>query len=116
MRIRGSDGVRADDGFSLVELVVVLIILGILATIAIASYAGTAGGAEDAACRANQRTLESAIPVYQAQTSDGQFPTEIADIRPYVGHAWDVIAVCPSDNTSLTYDPITHDISCVNHP
>lgn len=116
MRIEGSDRVRADEGFSLIELVVVLFILGILATIAIASYAGSTGRAEDAACRANQRTLESAVPVYQAQASDGQFPGAIEDIRPYVGYAWSRIAVCPSDNTSLTYDPITHDISCPNHP
>ncbi|MHB1340130.1 MAG: type II secretion system protein [Coriobacteriia bacterium] len=115
-RTAGYDTVRSDRGFTVTELMVVLLIIGILTGIAVASYYGASSRAEDAACRSNQRTLESAIPVYQAQESDGVYPAVIEDIQPYVGHAWDIIAVCPSDETSLTYDPTTHDISCPNHP
>lgn len=59
---------RADGGFTLVELLVVLIVIGILILIAVASYLGFRERAADAAAKAN---LRAAIPAVEAYYSNG---------------------------------------------
>ncbi|MCE5203000.1 MAG: type II secretion system GspH family protein [Actinomycetia bacterium] len=116
MRVREAKLTAPDDGFTMLEITFVVLVIGILAAIALAAYHGSSGRAQDAACRANQRVLESAIPMYAAETSGTVYPDTIQDLAPYVRNDWTKIAICPSDGTSLTYDPVTHDISCPNHP
>lgn len=104
-----------DDGFTLTEMMAVLVVIGILALIAIASYTGASNRAAAAACYENQRTIESAIPVYMSM-NNGQKPTTIDDLEPYV-RTWANVTHCPADrDTTLTLDPVTLKVSCPLHP
>ena len=55
-------------GFTLVELMVVVVIIGILIAIAVPAYNKVTGNAEAKACQANQRTIEGAIRMYNADS------------------------------------------------
>jgi prepilin-type N-terminal cleavage/methylation domain-containing protein len=64
---------KADDGFTLVELLIVIVVLGILAGIVVFGVANFKGQADTAACKANVKTVQVAIDAYSA-TNPG-FPT-----------------------------------------
>ena len=63
---------RKDEGFTLVELMVVVLIIGILVAIAIPVFNAAKANAQKKSCYANQRTIEGAANMYQADT--GNFP------------------------------------------
>ena len=59
------EGVEADAGFTLIELMVVLLIMAILLAIAIPTFLGVKGGAQDRAAQSNLNTaLTNAKAVY----------------------------------------------------
>ena len=58
-----------EKGFTLIELLVVVIILGILTAIAIPSYLSFRGRAQDAAARANVRSIVPTIESYYADNN-----------------------------------------------
>ena len=66
---------KNNKGFTLVELMVVVVILGILVAIAVPVYNSVTGTAEANACKANQRTIESAIMQWYADESNSGDPT-----------------------------------------
>lgn len=57
---------RDERGFTLIELLVVLVIIGIIAAIAVPKLTGVVANAKTETCKANLRTIEKAVKVYQA--------------------------------------------------
>ena len=60
-------GVRADGGFTLLELLIVLAVLGILAGIVVFSLEGVGSSAMVAACQSDFASTTEAVTAYQAQ-------------------------------------------------
>ncbi len=78
---------RDSAGFTLIELLVVIVVLGVLAGVVVFSLGGVASQATVSACRADVKTLETAVAAYNAQT--GGTPTVSAalltqGVHPYV--------------------------------
>jgi|tagenome__1003787_1003787.scaffolds.fasta_scaffold19547316_1 type IV pilus assembly protein PilA len=80
---------RADDGFTLVELLVAMLILGILVVIGLASFLGQKTKAQDANAKTAVVTASKALVAYS--TEKGGFtaadPAALAKIEPSLGQA-----------------------------
>ncbi len=63
-----------EEGFTLIELLIVIVILGILAAIVVFAVGGTGQNAAVAACKADAKSLETALEAYKAQSGSGTFP------------------------------------------
>jgi type IV pilus assembly protein PilA len=60
---------QAEDGFTMVELLVIIAIVGILVTIAISSYLGYTSRAADSAAKANIRAAVPSVVAYYNDNS-----------------------------------------------
>ncbi|MGI6562900.1 MAG: type IV pilin protein [Clostridia bacterium] len=78
---------RNTKGFTLVELMVVVAIIGVLTAIAIPVYNAVTDRAEEAAIKANLRTIDSALMQYYTVGRAVQIP-DIGDIVPAYIQAW----------------------------
>ena len=67
-------------GFTLIELLVVIIILGVLAAVVVFSVRGISDNSEEAACKTELRTVETAIEAYYAENNS--YPTTIGGLVP----------------------------------
>ncbi|HTU38262.1 MAG TPA: putative Ig domain-containing protein [Acidimicrobiales bacterium] len=65
-------GVRAESGFTLLELLIVIVVLGILASIVVFSLSAVGGSAATAACQSDFATTTAAVSAYEAQM--GSYP------------------------------------------
>ena len=63
---------RSDSGFTLTELLIVIVILGVLTGIVVFAVGAFTDRGEVAACKADMKTVESAVEAYRAQT--GAYP------------------------------------------
>ncbi|NYI46633.1 general secretion pathway protein G [Nocardioides aromaticivorans] len=63
---------REDRGFTLIELLIVIIILGILAAVVVFSVRGISDNGEEAACKTEIRTVETAVEAAYAE--NGSYP------------------------------------------
>lgn len=61
---------RADEGFTLVELLIVVVVLGILASIVAFGVAQFRDTATTAACKANLKQVDAALDSYSAVKGD----------------------------------------------
>jgi type IV pilus assembly protein PilA len=64
---RTPTGIAADDGFTLVELIVVMLILGILTMIAVPTFLGFSAKAQAAAAKSNVSSAVQAAEAYYQQ-------------------------------------------------
>ena len=68
----------ADQGFTLVELLIVIAILGILSGLAVFGVATFRSQASNAACKADVATVNSAATAFDA--APGGYPTAMTDL------------------------------------
>lgn len=86
------ENLRADRGFSLVELVVVVAILAVIVAIAVPRMANAVKGTDESALRKTLMSLRTAIDAFAAEHS-GAFPGSIPD---GLGNAADTAAAFES--------------------
>ena len=69
---------KTDEGFTLIELLIVIVILGILAAVVVFAVGGITDSGQESSCKAELKTLETAIEAYRAQ--NGTYATSIASL------------------------------------
>jgi len=77
---------RAQEGFTLIELMIVVAIIGILAAVAIPKFAQMIERAKEGATKSNLGAIRSAVSIYYGK-NEGQYPASIASNSAFVGTA-----------------------------
>jgi prepilin-type N-terminal cleavage/methylation domain-containing protein len=111
---------RAEGGFSLVELISVVAIMGILVAVAVASFWISIDRSRRVTCLHNQRLMDSALMQYQLD-NDGLFPAVddfagLELVEQYVVWPDPAYATCAADRTvQFTFDHETGIVRCPTH-
>jgi general secretion pathway protein G len=71
---------RSQSGFTLIELLVVIAILGILAGVVVFAVGGITDNGQEAACKIEKRTIQTALQAFRAQ--EGAYPVDENDQGP----------------------------------
>lgn len=71
-----------ENGFTLIELLIVIIILGVLAGIVVFAVRAVQDRGQAAACKADYRSVTTAMEAYYANHTPGDYPNAWADLVP----------------------------------
>lgn len=112
-------GKSGEQGFTLIELMITLLILGILVTIVVLTMAVSRAKAQQAACKANLKTIYDAVSVFQS-THEGAYPSSLDDLVTDGLIKSSFTWTCPSGDLGGGvstdyrdyYDPVTGHTSC----
>jgi prepilin-type N-terminal cleavage/methylation domain-containing protein len=89
---------KNESGFTLTELLIVIVILGILTGVVIIAVGAFQDRGESAACRADKKTVETAVEAYRAKNSG--YPASLTTLVP------DYLRSVPnSDKYQIQYVP-----------
>jgi prepilin-type N-terminal cleavage/methylation domain-containing protein len=96
-----------DKGFTLVELLIVIVILGILATVTVFAVSGITSRGKTTACKADAKTLRTAIESYAADQGNGAYPASLLELSN-VGLLSDnaVTSASPMQTDNFVYAPV----------
>ena len=101
---------RANKGFTLVEILIVVVILGILAAIVIPQFTDASDEAKEATVRADLQTIRGQIELFKAQHTGGILPgNETADDTTFVEAMTESTSAAGSKSGS-TYGPYLYAI------
>lgn len=103
MRFR--EPARAEDGFTVPELLVVMLIIGVLVAIAIPTFSGADATARSRACAANLRLLDGAVHQWASGSDQARSASQIdsmelaqTELQPLI-HDFSVVTQCPGGGT-----------------
>jgi type IV pilus assembly protein PilA len=98
---------RADDGFTLVELLVVTLIIGVLAAVALATFLNQRGKAQDAEAKTATVTAAKAIEAFSTDHQGaygGATVDELSKIEPALGRARGLSIESTADTFTVTVE------------
>ena len=89
---------RAEGGFTIVELLIVVVVIAILAAITIVSYNGITNRANASAAASTAASLQKKAEVFAADGPTANYPRALADLTG----AATIVGVTPTQTTSGT--------------
>ncbi len=105
---------RNQKGFTLMELMIVIVIIGVLAAIGVPAYKGYTVKAKEAACKAQRRTVQTAVGMYYADRDAYPGALDAANLGGYIDNIAG-LAKCPADGTT-GYTLVDGVVTCSKHP
>jgi prepilin-type N-terminal cleavage/methylation domain-containing protein len=98
---------EADEGFTLVELLVVILIIGILAAVATGAFLNQRGKAQDADAKSSAATAAKAMETWSTEhqaSYAGATPADLARIEPALGAARGLNVQSTRDSYKVSVD------------
>ena len=92
---------RAEGGFTIVELLIVVVVIAILAAITIVSYNGITTRANGSAAQGSASTLQKKVETYAADSTVGNYPLTLAALTAS-GNSWTTPVMWAAGNPAPT--------------